>query len=111
MDARLIGASPEAASAGFSRCPAESPLEMPMQPLSRERTRPHPETDGRWRLLLVIAASVGLTSWATREMIGGFAQDGINPLEWLAIILFSINFFWLTAAASTAAAGCSVLLG
>src|SRR5262245_12113339 len=110
MDARLITDHSVSSSAGFSRCPPESPLEMPMQPLSCARTRPHPETDGRWRLLLVIAGSVALSSWATREMIGGFAQDGVNPLEWLAIVLFAINFFWLTSAAATAFAGCGVLL-
>lgn len=114
MDARLImdtslptGVS---ASAGFSRCPHQSPLEMPMQPLSCARTPPPRESDGRWRLLVIIIGSVALTSWATREMIGGFAKDGVNPLEWLAIVIFTINFFWLTSAAATAFAGCSVLL-
>jgi membrane glycosyltransferase len=110
MDARLITDSAVSASAGFSRCPPDSPLDMPMQPLSCARIRPHPETDGRWRLLLIIVGSVGLASWATREMIGGFAQDGVNPLEWLAIVVFAINFFWLTGAAATAFAGCLVLL-
>ena len=95
---------------GFARTPAEAPLDMPMQPLSCARTRPAYETDGRWRLLLIIAVSVLITSWGTREMMAGFAQDGINPLEWLAVVLFTINFFWLATAASTAFAGCMVLL-
>jgi membrane glycosyltransferase len=96
--------------AGFHRTPAEARLDMPMQPLNCARTKPPKESDGRWRLALIVAIGVLLTSWATREMIGGFAQDGINPLEWTAIVLFTINFFWLTTAAATAAAGCMVLM-
>jgi membrane glycosyltransferase len=96
--------------AGFSRCPPEQRLEMPMQPLHCARTKPPKESDGRWRLILVVAIGILLTSWATRETIAGFSEDGINPLEWIAIVLFAINFFWLTTAASTAAAGCMVLM-
>jgi membrane glycosyltransferase len=95
---------------GFHRCPPEAHLEMPMQPLSCARTPPPKESDGRWRLVLVVVVGALLTSWATREMMGGFAQDGINPLEWIAIVLFTINFFWLVTAAITAAAGCMVLM-
>src|SRR5262245_18932932 len=79
--------------AGFNRCPPEQRLTMPTQPLHRERTKPGKEHDGRWRLALIVFFGVLMTSWATREMIGGFAQDGINPLEWIAIVLFAINFF------------------
>jgi len=96
--------------AGFHRTPPEARLDMPMQPLNCARTRPAKESDGRWRLALIVAIGIALTSWATRETIGGFAKDGINPLEWIAIVLFAINFFWLTTAAATAAAGCMVLM-
>jgi membrane glycosyltransferase len=110
MDARLISDISAPAATGFSRCPAEAPLEMPMQPLSCARTPPPRETDGRWRLLLVIVASVALTTLGVRDMMAGFANDGINPLEGVALVLFAINFFWLTSAASTALGGCMVLL-
>src|SRR6186713_1309268 len=86
--------------AGFHRTPPEARLDMPMQPLNCARTKPAKESDGRWRLALIVLIGVLLTSWATREVIGGFANDGINPLEWIAIVLFAINFFWLTTAAA-----------
>ncbi len=96
--------------AGFARRPPEQRLEMPAQPLITRRSRPQPERDGKWRFLLIVAASLTTTFFAAQAMMAGFFAGGVNVLEWLAIGLFSANFFYLGVAAYTGFAGTLVLL-
>lgn len=98
------------ADAGFARRPPEQRLEMPPQPLITRRSRPQPERDGKWRFLLIVAASLTTTFFAAQAMMSGFFAGGVNALEWLAIGLFSANLFYLGIAAYTGVAGTIVLL-
>lgn len=99
-----------ASDAGFARRPPEQRLEMPAQPLVTRRSRPHPERDGKWRFLLILAASCITTFFAAQAMMAGFLPGGVNALEWLAIGLFSANLCYLGIAAYTGLAGTLVLL-
>lgn len=95
---------------GFARRPPEQRLEMPAQPLVTRRSRPAPERDGKWRFLLILAASLTTTFFAAQAMMAGFFAGGVNALEWLAIGLFSVNLAYLGIAAYTGVAGTLVLL-
>ncbi|MEZ6031091.1 MAG: glucans biosynthesis glucosyltransferase MdoH [Hyphomonadaceae bacterium] len=95
---------------GFARRPPEQRLEMPAQPLATKRSKPEPETDGRWRFLVIFGCSVITTALAAQAMLSGFSAGGINALEWLAVGLFAFNFCYLGIAAFTGAAGTLVLL-
>ncbi len=99
-----------ASDAGFARRPPEQRLDMPPQPLSTRRSMPERETDGRWRFLIILACSLTTTGLASQAMLSGFSAGGLNPLEWLAVMLFAINFCYLGIAAFTGAAGTIVLL-
>lgn len=96
--------------AGYARRPPEQRLEMPAQPLVTRRSRPAPESDGRWRFLVILAASLTTTFFAAQAMMNGFFAGGVNTLEWIAVGLFSINFCYLGIAAYTGLAGTIVLL-
>ena len=99
-----------ASDAGFARRPPEQRLEMPAQPLVTRRSKPAPESDGKWRFLVILACSLTTTFFAAEAMLSGFAAGGLNYLEWLAVALFAVNFAYLGIAAYTAVAGTIVLL-
>ncbi|MEY4785824.1 MAG: glucans biosynthesis glucosyltransferase MdoH, partial [Pseudomonadota bacterium] len=99
-----------ASDAGFARRPPEQRLEMPAQPLVTRRSKPAPESDGKWRFLVILACSLTTTFFAAQAMLSGFAAGGLNYLEWLAVALFAVNFAYLGIAAYTAVAGTIVLL-
>ncbi len=99
-----------ASDAGFARRPPEQRLEMPAQPLVTRRSKPAPESDGKWRFLVILACSLTTTFFAAEAMLSGFAAGGLNYLEWLAVALFAVNFAYLGIAAYTAVAGTLVLL-
>jgi len=99
-----------ASDAGYARRPPEQRLDMPPQPLITRRSRPHPERDGKWRFLLIVAASVTTTFFAAQAMMNGFLTGGVNALEAFAITLFAANFFYLGIVAYTGVAGTLVLL-
>ena len=62
------------------------------------------------RGFLDMIASLVTTFFAAQAMMAGFFAGGVNALEWLAIILFSLNLFYLGIAAYTGLAGTIVLL-
>ena len=99
-----------ASDAGFARRPPEQRLDMPAQPLVTRRSRPAPESDGKWRFLVILASSLTTTFFAAQAMLAGFAAGGLNYLEWLAVGLFAVNFAYLGIAAFTGVAGTIVLL-
>lgn len=98
------------ASASRSTVPPESPLDMPSQTVDRERTMPAPETDGRWRLGVICASALTLTTFATMQLFYQVAPGGVTFLEGVALFVFCFNFLWISAASSTAAAGAFVMM-
>jgi membrane glycosyltransferase len=83
---------------------------MPAQPLSTRRTRPHPETDGRWRFVIILVCACALTTLSGQAMLATFSAGGINTFEWIAVGLFVANFGWLSTAALNGGAGTVMLL-
>ena len=69
-----------ASDAGFARRPPEQRLDMPAQPLVTRRSRPAPESDGKWRFLVILASSLTTTFFAAQAMLAGFAAGGLNYL-------------------------------
>jgi membrane glycosyltransferase len=110
MDARLTVNAVAGPDSGYARRPPEAPLAMPQQPLSTARTRPERETDGRWRFLVIFACALTVTAFAAQAMLATFEPGGINAFEWAAVVLFTLNFGWLSTAAGTGAAGTLALL-
>ena len=96
--------------AGFARRPPEQRLDMPAQPLVTRRSRPEPETDGRWRFLVILGSAIAVTTIASQAMLSTFAAGGVNALEWAAVALFFVNFGYLSVAAITSLVGTIVLL-
>jgi hypothetical protein len=58
--------------AGFNRRPPEQRLNMPAQPLITRRSEPEPETDGRWRFLIILGSAIALSVIATQAMLSTF---------------------------------------
>jgi membrane glycosyltransferase len=110
MDARLTVNAVAGPDSGYARRPTEAPLAMPEQPLSTARTRPARETDGRWRFLIIFACALIVTAFAAQAMLATFQPGGINAFEWAAVVLFTLNFGWLSTAAGNGCAGTLVLL-
>lgn len=96
--------------AGFNRRPPEQRLDMPAQPLITRRSQPEPETDGRWRFLIILGSAIALSAIATQAMLSTFSLGGVNPLEWAVIAIFFFNFGYLSVAAITSLVGTIVLL-
>jgi len=96
--------------AGFGRRPPEQRLDMPAQPLVTRRSKPGPETDGRWRFLIILGSAIALALVATQAMLSTFALGGVNALEWAVIAIFFFNFGYLSVAAITSLVGTIVLL-
>jgi membrane glycosyltransferase len=97
--------------------PPRSPLDMPIQSFSRyDKPRTH---DGRprrssWRVQLVRLAVFGgalaLTVYGAHEMYGVVSVGGVTALEWCLLILFVINFSWISLALTNAILGVLAIL-
>jgi membrane glycosyltransferase len=111
MDARLRLAAKAQAGATLPPCPPESPLAMPAQPVSLPRVKPVPELDGRWRLGVIVLAAALITGLAAYEMYNTLNVSGMTALEWAVLVLFCLNFAWISSASATAFAGFFNLLG
>ncbi len=85
--------------------PPEAPLDMPTQPINAARIQAPRESDGRWRLGVLLAVSAAVTFIAGYEMHGLLAEAGMSPIEWVALALFVVNFFWISSASGTAFIG------
>ncbi len=110
MDARLRF---DDAAAGAVRqplevCPPESPLAMPEQSVSAERSVLLRERD--WRLGSIIAGALAVVAFACHQLFSVLNRDGMSILEWASLALFAVNFFWVSAAAGTAIAGAVTLM-
>ncbi|MBI1360090.1 MAG: glucans biosynthesis glucosyltransferase MdoH [Alphaproteobacteria bacterium] len=107
MDARLRLAR---SSGAIPTCPPEAPLAMPAQPVDLPRVKPAPELDGRWRLGVIVIAAALITGLAAYEMYNTLNVSGMTVLEWVVLVLFCLNFAWISSASATAFAGFFTLL-
>jgi membrane glycosyltransferase len=96
--------------------PEHSPLEMPAQSFSRY-DKPRARADGRrgagWRVRLarftVFGGAIGLTAYGASEMHSVLAVGGVTALEWVLLILFVVNFSWISLALTNAVVGLTAL--
>lgn len=91
--------------------PPESPCDMPRQTVNgkREASRSSGHLVSRaWtslaRLLLAVS-TFALTGYGAFEMYGVLSSGGITELQWVFLLLFILNFSWISFAASQAALG------
>lgn len=83
---------------------------MPAQPINMPRMKPVPEPDGRWRLGVIVMAASLITALAAYEMYNTLNVSGMTALEWAVLVLFCLNFAWISSASATAFAGFFTLL-
>jgi membrane glycosyltransferase len=101
----------------FASMPPRSPLEMPIQSFSRydsPRTRDGRSQASGWRVQLVRLAVFGgalaLTVYGALEMHGVVGVGGVTALEWGLLILFVVNFSWISLALTNAVLGLLAIL-
>ncbi|MDT8398621.1 MAG: glucans biosynthesis glucosyltransferase MdoH [Pseudomonadales bacterium] len=91
--------------------PLEHPLDMPRQSVHAPRLSVRSRLSFWRRLatfcarLLLLVGTVALTGYGVREMYGVMSAGGITSLQWLFLVLFAVNFFWISFA------GCQAVLG
>jgi len=96
--------------------PQEHRLEMPRQSLheARQALRARVSWGARLRTLLarvyILAATLALAGYGTIEMHGVLSTTSITPLQWLFLVLFSINFTWISLAFAQATLGFARML-
>jgi membrane glycosyltransferase len=97
--------------------PAPSALEMPTQSFARYDKPRARETGSRrsgWRAQLartaVFGGALALTVYGTHEMYGVVGVGGVTGLEWGLLILFVINFSWISLALTNAVLGLLAIL-
>ncbi|HEC59560.1 hypothetical protein LCGC14_0793650 [marine sediment metagenome] len=92
--------------------PKESPLSMPRHKVNEPRI-PLRKKQSRWLFsihillsrLLIIAITLGLSIYGVTEMYGVLSTNTVTNLQWVFLVLFSINFFWISFAFSQAILG------
>jgi membrane glycosyltransferase len=97
--------------------PARSSLEMPLQSFSRyDRPAAAGARSRRsgWRTQLarsaVFGGALALTVYGAREMHGVVSVGGVTALEWCLLILFVVNFSWISLALTNAVLGLLAIL-
>ncbi len=107
-DSASLVSEPFPAVEAFASMPARSPLEMPTQSFSRY-DKPRTARRSGWRVqlvrLAVFGAALALTVFGAYEMHGVVGVGGVTALEWGLLILFVINFSWISLALSNATLG------
>ncbi|ACK49682.1 glycosyl transferase family 2 [Methylocella silvestris BL2] len=96
----------------FPAMPAEAPLDMPTQSLSRfdpstrrKNVLRHPWLGVLFARLFVFGGGLALTCYGAYEMYEVVAVGGVTLLEWALLILFVANFSWIALAFSSGLAG------
>jgi len=98
--------------------PAESPLAMPVQSLTRFDKK---KERRRWAApdlanvpwvarILVFGGGLALTAYGAYEMYRVIDVGGVSLLKWLLLVLFVANFSWIALAFTSAIAGLIWLL-
>lgn len=97
--------------------PEESPLSMPRHRVSEKRARikndQQPFFQGFFTLfsrLFVLSVTGILSVYGITEMHGVLTTDTVTALQWVFLVLFSINFTWIAFSFSQALLGFLVLL-
>jgi len=97
--------------------PKASPLEMPTQSFARHdkpRARDRRPRQSSWSIqltrLAVFGGALALTVYGAHEMYGVVGVGGVTALEWGLLILFVINFSWISLALTNAILGLLALL-
>jgi membrane glycosyltransferase len=97
--------------------PPESHLDMPTQHLrrwsSKEERRPvapHLNRTPWLARLFVFGGALGLTAYGAYEMYQVVSVSRTTVLQWLLLVLFTINFSWIALAFTSALLGFCVLL-
>src|SRR5215207_9605101 len=97
--------------------PPESPLEMPVQSLSRwsraEERRPvaRDAHHAPWLVrIFVFGGAAALTVYGAHEMYQVVSVSRTTVLQWVLLGLFTINFSWIALAFTSALAGFFALL-
>lgn len=113
-------ASPGSISAPAVAAPAmppENPLEMPVQSLSRwskaEERRPVEPRAYRapWLArLFVFGGAAALTAYGAYEMYQVVSVSRTTVLQWVLLVLFTLNFSWIALAFTSALLGFASLL-
>lgn len=92
--------------------PAEAPLSMPTQSLSRfdararrKPLREHPFATALLARVFVFGAGLALTVYGANEMYGVINVGTISALKWMLLTLFVINFSWIAIAFTSAIVG------
>lgn len=97
--------------------PPEAPLDMPTQSLRSWNTsdgRP-PINPGKWRTpwlsrLFVFGSALLLTGYGVREMYEVVSVSRTTALQYVLLMLFTVNFSWIALAFTSAVLGFLVLL-
>lgn len=97
--------------------PEPSPLSMPRHSV-REHRIPLRKEKRRWLFslhtlfsrLFVLIITVGLSTYGVTEMYGVLSTNTVTSLQWLFLVLFSINFFWIAFSFSQALLGFLICL-
>lgn len=97
--------------------PKSSPLSMPRHQV-QEQGIPLRRKPRNWLYaihtafsrLFVIVITVGLSTYGVTEMYGVLSTNTVTNLQWLFLVLFSINFFWIAFSFSQAILGFLICL-
>jgi len=108
---------------GTDRChgnpalPEDSPVFMPRRRVSEKRgkiqgpAQPFFQRVATFLSRLFVLGVTGILSvYGIREMVGVLTTNTVSALQWVFLILFSINFIWIAFAFSQALLGFLVLL-
>lgn len=93
---------------GLTRAtPPEATMEMPAQDFSK---RPNvkfafPSFKTLIARLITFGGGLGMTVYATYQMILIVSQSSVTPLQWVMVALFTLTFVWIALAACGAVAG------
>jgi membrane glycosyltransferase len=102
---------------GNPALPEESPVFMPRRRVSEKgiKIQSSPQTffqrvSTLLSRLFVLGVTGVLSVYGIREMVGVLTTNTVTALQWVFLILFSINFIWISFAFSQALLGFLVLL-
>ncbi len=107
MHAHPATATRDAIQFRQSGTPPAAPIAMPDQNLAVvDRVRfPRPSWRTRAGRLVTFGGAIGLTAYASQQVVALVPLADVGPLRWLAAVLFFITFGWISLAAMSAIAG------
>lgn len=111
MSSELGATAAPSVDAPLLALPNESPLQMPRRSLHEPRQPLRARASWGARLTILLArayvggATLALASYGTMEMYGVLSTIAITPLQWVFLVLFSINFTWISFAFAQATLG------